>query len=100
MSISSIKEQLKTIPNLEDKKDTLKDHFNSGRISFSDYRDVLNEVIRKYSNQTHQNIKDALFTSGKYNADDFFKKEKKCDCGAIHTSFPKHHYDWCQVSTK
>jgi hypothetical protein len=22
---------------------------------------------------------------------------KKCDCGAKHTSFPNHHYHWCQA---
>lgn len=22
---------------------------------------------------------------------------KECDCGAKHTSFPKHHYHWCSV---
>lgn len=22
----------------------------------------------------------------------------KCDCGAKHTSFPKFHYHWCQIS--
>jgi len=22
---------------------------------------------------------------------------KRCDCGAKHTSFPNHHFDWCSV---
>jgi len=27
------------------------------------------------------------------------RKELRCDCGAKHTSFPKHHLDWCELKT-
>ena len=28
---------------------------------------------------------------------DEMEEDKECECGAIHTSFPKYHYDWCPM---
>ena len=25
------------------------------------------------------------------------EKELECECGATHTSFPKHHFHWCPM---
>lgn len=27
-------------------------------------------------------------------------RKKICTCGAKHTSFPNHHYDWCDLGEK
>jgi hypothetical protein len=92
----------------------------------SGWKDLLNDISRQ-TDVKHQDriIKDALYSgqitiveywflvkqvfaapirSVVMSSEDYIGlpnwKEKICDCGAKHTSFPKHHYHWCKTQEK
>ena len=74
---------------LKEKEDIIADAFIDGKIDVNLYRALHNQL---YATPTK-----SVFIE----FDDFRGfpaiKEKKCDCGAKHTSFPQHHLHWCSA---
>jgi hypothetical protein len=72
-------------PSFKQKENIIVDAFMDGLIDVNVYKMLIQQIC-------------APIKSTVMNAEDFrgFPTLKSsCDCGAKHTSFPNHHYNWC-----